>query len=261
MDELAERVLADYLRLTDELAPGVVEGVYLVGSLALDDFHAGVSDIDFVGVLAGDPEPDQVAALAAVHARVAAAWPRPYLDGPYLTRADLAAGPDACGPRPAVHEHAFTAASRFAQDQITWHTLARHGVTVTGPAPAALGVRTGRSALVAWVRGNVASYWRPWTRRYASPLGLLALGDDLPVWGVLGMARMSYTIATGEITSKRGAGEYALRKAVGSERVLAECLRIRRGGGGASLYRSRLARRRGAVAYLRTTIDGLLRPA
>jgi hypothetical protein len=257
MEELAERVLADYLRWTGDLAPGVVEGVYLVGSLALDDFHAGASDIDFVAVMPVDPTPAQVAALAAVHAKVTAAWPRPYLDGLYLTRADLAAGPDACGPRPAVHEHAFTAASAFAQDQITWHTLARHGVTVSGPPPASLGVRTDRAALVAWTRGNVASYWRPWTRRYASPLGLLTLGDGQPAWGVLGISRMAYTIATGEITSKRGAGEYALQKPGASHRILAECLRIRRGDRAPSLYRSRFTRRRDAISYMRTAIDGL----
>ncbi len=212
MNELAGRVLADYVRWTDELAPGVIDGIYVVGSLALDDFHEDTSDIDFVGVLHADPSPEQLAALASVHGKVTAGWRRPYLDGVYLTPADLAAGPRVGTPRPAVHMHEFTAASTFAQDQITWHTLARHGVTVAGVPAGELGIRTDRHELIDWVRGNVADYWRPWVGRYGSLRGLGALGDWPTAWGVLGISRMSYTVATGEITSKRGAGEYALQK-------------------------------------------------
>lgn len=36
---LARRPVAEFLRLADARLPGVVQGLYLVGSIALDDFH------------------------------------------------------------------------------------------------------------------------------------------------------------------------------------------------------------------------------
>jgi hypothetical protein len=39
-----------YLRLLDERLPGRVTGLYLVGSVALDAYQPGQSDIDFVAV-------------------------------------------------------------------------------------------------------------------------------------------------------------------------------------------------------------------
>jgi len=57
---LARRPVAEFLRLADARLPGVVQGLYLVGSIALDDFHTGVSDVDFLAVTA---EPLDDAAL------------------------------------------------------------------------------------------------------------------------------------------------------------------------------------------------------
>jgi hypothetical protein len=42
------RVCAAYLDRADRLAPGLVEGLYLEGSIALGDYRPGVRDIDFV---------------------------------------------------------------------------------------------------------------------------------------------------------------------------------------------------------------------
>jgi hypothetical protein len=39
-----DRVVTRYLALVDAAAPGVVEGLYLVGSVALDDFHPRSSE-------------------------------------------------------------------------------------------------------------------------------------------------------------------------------------------------------------------------
>ena len=39
-----------YLRAVDDAAPGLVEGLSVVGSVALDDYHPAISDIDLVAV-------------------------------------------------------------------------------------------------------------------------------------------------------------------------------------------------------------------
>ena len=45
-----ESVVNAYLRSIDEEAPGLIEGLYLTGSVALGEFRASTSDIDFLAV-------------------------------------------------------------------------------------------------------------------------------------------------------------------------------------------------------------------
>jgi hypothetical protein len=45
---LVRRTVSAYLAALNAEAPGLVEGLYLVGSGALGDFRPGVSDIDYV---------------------------------------------------------------------------------------------------------------------------------------------------------------------------------------------------------------------
>ncbi len=77
-----------------------------------------------------------------------------------------------------------------------------------------------------------------------------------PAWGVLGVSRLHYTLATGAIASKCGAGEYA-REAFDPRwrHIIDECLRIRRGGPGRARYRSPFARRRAALDFVAMAID------
>ena len=44
--------LGTYLDIADSVAPGLVEGLYVVGSYALGDWTEGTSDIDIVAVTA-----------------------------------------------------------------------------------------------------------------------------------------------------------------------------------------------------------------
>jgi hypothetical protein len=45
-----EHVLHRYLMWVDNVLPGLVEGLYLIGSTALSDYQPGVSDVDFIAV-------------------------------------------------------------------------------------------------------------------------------------------------------------------------------------------------------------------
>jgi hypothetical protein len=82
------------------------------------------------------------------------------------------------------------------------------------------------------------------------------LGTWAPAWGVLGVSRLHYTLATGEITSKEGAGLHARRTCSARwHRIIDECLRIRRGDRGRSLYLNPLTRRRDALGFMAMGID------
>ena len=234
-------------------APGLIEGFYLVGSIALADFRPHESDIDFVAVMAARPGAAVCDALRKAHGELQARQPRPHIEGVYVTWDDLRRDPDLSAPAPSWHAGRFQT-DCFALNPITWHTLAQSGIAVRGPAPANLNVHTAPAGLAAWTLHNLEVYWRPWHDRSArllSRAGLAALGAWAPAWGVLGVTRLHYTLATGEITSKTTAGNYALATFPARwQRIINECLRIRRGKAGPSLYRTPLARRRDALAYV-----------
>jgi hypothetical protein len=50
LPEQPRQVVSRYLRIVDATLPGLVEGLYVVGSIALGDFQPAVSDVDFVAV-------------------------------------------------------------------------------------------------------------------------------------------------------------------------------------------------------------------
>ena len=253
-------VVEEYLTAVDHAAPGLVEALYLVGSVALDDFRPGASDIDFVAVTPRRLDATGADALRTAHARVSATRRRPYFDGTYLTWDDLRGDPAQASPGAGVHEHRWTTGG--SGNPVTWHELAWHGVAVRGPDRRDIDVRTVPPALVRWTRDNMAGYWRPWHARAQQPvskLGIATLGSWAPAWGVLGVARQRYTIDTGRITSKSGAGLYA-RKVFGLRwhRIIDECLRIRGGSAGQSAYSGPLRRRRDALEFMDMAMTGVL---
>jgi hypothetical protein len=261
---VVREVVDAYLSAVDDVVPGLVEGLYLTGSVALEDFHVGASDVDFVAVTSAKPDDQQVSALRRAHALLTRRHPRPFFDGPYVTWRELARAPGCAEPGPHAFQAGFDHASGSERIPVTWHTVARHGVAVRGPRPHEFEVATDPAELASWTRRNLDEYWRPWWRRHSrllSPPGLAALGRAAPAWGVLGVTRLHYTLATGEITSKSGAGRYA-RTAFdpGWRRIIDECLRLRRGADADLRYGDRLARRRDALDFVAMVIAAAPRP-
>jgi hypothetical protein len=259
MPPAVQAVVDDFLALAGARTPGLVQGLYLVGSVALDDFRPHASDVDFVAVTDGPLSPADVAAVRRVHAALAARHRRPYFDGVYVTWRDLTGDPALAGPGATAHEGRLDPRPGGGCDPVTWHTLADHGVTAHGPRREDVPVWTDRTTLAAWTHRNLDDYWRPWLRRSSrlwSPAGLACVDNWGPVWGVLGVSRLHYTLTTGAITSKHGAGLYA-RETFDQRwrRVVEECLRLRRGEDGKTRYRSPLSRRRDALDFVAMAID------
>jgi hypothetical protein len=259
MHPLVHQVVSTYLSAADREAPGLIEGLYLTGSVVLADFRPLQSDIDFVAVTANRPDALGRAALSRAHAYLQRRHRRPLFEGVYVTWEDLTREPSMVAPAPSVHGGRFHEADRFALNPVTWHTLAKHGVACRGPATTGISVWADPKALAVWTLGNLDSYWRRWCARH-SPLfsraGLASLGTWAPSWGVLGASRLHYTLTTGAITSKDAAGIYALERFPEPwHRVVKECLRIHRDESVPSLYRSPLARRKEALAFMSMAID------
>jgi hypothetical protein len=243
-----EETCATYLDLADRHAPGLVQGLYLQGSIALGDYRPGISDIDFVTVVSGTPD---IRTLQTVHAELRRRHGATCFDGLYVEAGDLSRPPSARPLGPAVHEWRVRAASGFERHLVTWHVLAQSGVTVRGPAVAELGIHTDWPALAAGTLDNLAGYWTRWRDVTArGPVGFSAWATS---WGVLGAARLRHTLAAGRVTAKTEAAGYAL--ATYDERwhrVIREALRVRVGG--PALYRNPLRRRADLLGFLEVVL-------
>jgi hypothetical protein len=251
---LVQDVVRIFLEGIDAEAPGLVEGLYLTGSAVLGDFHPDRSDIDFVAVTATAPDVAQLAALERVHARLRHQRPRPTFDGIYVTWDDLAHDPCHLDRRPHSHEGRFHPSCGGVGNPVTWHTVARYSEACRGPAPSSVDIRADPESLAAWTMGNLDGYWRRYRERAGrllSTRGLVSLSPWAAAWAVLGVSRLHYTLATGEITSKHGAGLYALEAFPSAwHRLVRECLRIREGEWGRPLYVLPTRRRREWRAFV-----------
>jgi hypothetical protein len=218
-----------YLSLTQERAPGLVEGLYLHGSLGFGEWYDGRSDVDFVAVTSTRPDPATLTVLRDVHADHDRSFPRPVLSGLYVTWDDLARPPVGVTGLPGVLEGTWS--HDHGPDPVTWHELAHHGVHVHGPALADVAIHTDVAALRGYSHRNLTEYWEPSLARLAEHREA-ASRPDLVEWFVLGIPRLHHAIATGTLTSKDGAGHYAL-EVFGKRRwrpVVAEALTYRARG-------------------------------
>jgi hypothetical protein len=183
----------------------------------------------------------------------------PFFDGIYVTWDDLADRPTRAESAPYTQGGRFHPHGDGGRNPVTWHTLANHGVVRRGPTLRTVAIFADPADLAAWTLDNLNGYWRRWRERSTRPFskaGLAALGSWSPAWGVLGVSRLHYTLATGGIISKEGAGMYALDAFPERwHRVVHECLRIRRGEDSPSLYRTPMTRRHEALAFIGMVIE------
>ncbi|MDQ2789086.1 MAG: DNA polymerase subunit beta [Pseudonocardiales bacterium] len=269
-------VVRTYLDEIDAHAPGLLEGLYLTGSVAMGDFQPGralsrrgpsgasASDIDFVAVTSRPLTKLDVTAANRAHAQLARNRWRASFDGLYLTWSDLPRDPADVACSAHTHGDQVRTGGQFQANPVVWHELAQHGLAMRGPRPETLRIWTDRDTLTAWSRTNLSTYWRRWQQRSSAPMsraGLACLTSWGPTWGVLGVSRLHYTVSTGLIWSKTDGGRYA-REAFDPHwhRLIDECLRIRRSLPGRSAYRTPLTRRRDALNFIDMVISDVGSP-
>lgn len=205
--------LGTYLDVVDSVAPGLVEGLYVVGSYALDDWQPERSDIDIVAVLAEPANDADFGSLLTAHALLAERQPRPNIDGPYLAWSDLLGAPATGLHRPwTLDGELHHDGECFEINPVTWYTLATYGVTVRGPAVGQLNVWHEVEDRVRFVIDNLSTYWHQLADSVVEACETPTHTFDLASfeWCALGALRLHYTAFTGDVTSKRGAGEYGI---------------------------------------------------
>jgi aminoglycoside adenylyltransferase-like protein/nucleotidyltransferase-like protein len=202
--------------LLDELVSGIraalgdnLAGVYLRGSLALGDFDAATSDVDFFTVTERPVSEVEFAALAALHARLSAS-DNPFgdqLEGTYIDRA--AARRYQPGRRfPTIGRGETLAWSEHGANWVLERWAAReHSVTLLGPDPRDLIAPVAAHELQQAVRDRLPD-WAEFARATDDPDWHTHRGEKAYV--VETMCRALCTLETGELRSKPQAVAWAL---------------------------------------------------
>ncbi|WP_405983329.1 hypothetical protein [Streptomyces sp. NBC_00872] len=232
----AQQVTDTFLAAIDHFAPGLVRGLYLHGSLGFGEFYADRSDVDFVALLAARPDSDALEALAASHRQVSRRHGRPHFDGFHVLAEDLVRSPMDCPDVPCAQAGVCQDAGRFDVNPVTWHELARHGVTLRGPALTEADVWTNDSALRAYTHDNLTTYWTG-VADTLTEHPEEASSSEATEWCVLGVSRLHHLLATGTLASKSGGGRHALNVFEPAwHPIITEALRARETPGTASAY-------------------------
>ncbi len=244
--------LERYQDLLGQRVPQLVAALYVHGSIALDAFDEGISDIDFIAVLNRVADDSKISALTQVHRALAAEFPRSPLEGSYLQWHHLGHSAQEIGPYPCYHDRRFHPSAHHDINPVTWWMLKNRAVIIFGPSPATLGFVADWQDVRAYMLANLNTYWAAFTKR---PIRLAYLLSDEGVqWAVLGICRLLYGLQEGTMISKRLAGEYALTHVPPYWHALVREALDLRAGIKAPYYQSRLARASTSVAFLKYII-------
>ncbi len=230
LPDAVRSAMTTWLAVHDHAAPGVVEGLYLVGSAALDDWQPR-SDVDIVAFVADPTDADVISGLEAAHLAFRSDPGLPVVDGPFLAWADVSSPPLAM-QRPWSLDGDFRFDGEcFEINPVTWSTLSTRGVAVRGPVPDQLEVALDADERRRWVRDNVDTYWRGVLRQVQAALDSEPDREEFDAaileWCALGIARMAFTGETALVTSKTGAGVWAIERYPTHQDVLSAAIAVR----------------------------------
>jgi hypothetical protein len=190
-------------------------GMYLYGSLVGGDFDPQRSDVDFV-VVTADALPDKmIAALEALHARIAASgstaltgagskWAAK-LEGAYVPQQTLRRHNPIAPPCPHINEGHFYLAPLGSDWVLQRHIIREQGVVVAGPAPQTLIDPVQPDELRRAVLGFLREWWAPMLHDPDPRLH----GGEYQAYAVLTMCRALYTLQYGTVVSKPVAARWA----------------------------------------------------
>lgn len=257
--EKAKEIIKEHISRIETDLPNFLEGYYIYGSASLGAFDYGTSDIDFIAVVKRKATEEDINVLKKVHEDMYKRHKKTILDGMYVRKDDL--GPvkkseDTCL---RFNDGKFYGYKKFDKNSIDAYQLKKYGVPMKGQGMELLDYTVDWNILIHNMRDNINTYWVNWMNSCKKLSSIRFIGSFLSLklieWGVLGVTRLYYTFRENDMTSKMGAGEYALKLVPEKwHRIINESMRLRKGIKG-SYYKSIVERRRDALAYMEHIIQ------
>ncbi|HEX5505864.1 MAG TPA: aminoglycoside adenylyltransferase domain-containing protein [Thermomicrobiales bacterium] len=182
-------------------------GLCLYGSLSLGDFDPESSDVDFLVVTEGELPGETLAALAALHRRIAASglpWSN-RLEGSYIPRGAVRRYDPVNATHPTIGADWDFGPGRHGRNWVLERAIVRErGVALWGPPPATLIDPVSPEDLRAAVRAMLHDFW---ARQLADPDWLRP--RHYQAFAILTMCRALYTLEHGAVASKPVAAAWA----------------------------------------------------
>ncbi|WEG12558.1 DUF4111 domain-containing protein [Pullulanibacillus sp. KACC 23026] len=240
-----QEMLTDYLKGLEETFADSVRGVYLHGSLALNDFDS-CSEVDFVSMLDHDLNCEEMALLTDLHSDISDKYPHRIMQGSYINWSDqkdssclplmdrLRTENDKKVSAPYFDGFMMTMSAKENVNPVTWWVLKQNGIPLKGPEPVDLPFKLNEEDLVDYVYENMQVYWKKrvekfWQAAYheaSLPQNEL---DGEVAWTVLGLLRQLYTLREQKVISKLSAADYGLQHLPEAfHTIIKEAVRIRK---------------------------------
>lgn len=227
----ANKIVTDFVEEISRIKPSFVDGIYLTGSLPMNDFYSNKSDIDFIVLCKSLPDKKTFSQLQCIHKKMAKRFNKPDLSGSYLTSISLLANPTTSIKTLSFHEGALRYGT-FEMAPVSLAELKSNAITILGQKAEALQIDINQDDLNSFLYNNMNSYWKKWVDQHSSYFNrklLLLLFPRFTEWSVLGVARQLCTLHTGRIVSKTEAGLYCLQQLPDKfHSIIKEALEIRK---------------------------------
>ncbi|MFB4159205.1 nucleotidyltransferase domain-containing protein [Geomicrobium sp. JSM 1781026] len=179
----ATHIMQKYIGKLKHKFPNELIGVYVHGSLALDEYRPDVSDIDFVTVIREPFTREQIDQLGPLH--------HPEMEGIYVRADDVGKTRSS-----VVYVNGKQPAMIRGVPPVTWWLLEKKGIRLYGPPYDVFQSRTTDEQLVHYVKENMNTYWR----HHPAPVT-----EEDVYWCLSGVLRQWYTLEHRDIISKRAA--------------------------------------------------------
>ena len=208
----ASEILQELIAEITTLNAGFIIGMYVTGSIPLNDFHPNKSDIDFVILCNELPSATFRSELEQLHKKIDRNFNTTRLNGCYITHSGLNVH-NAATTKTLYYREGRMKESIFEMVPITLYELKTTAITLRGIPAEKLPVVVETNDVNKFLFKNINAYWKNWiTKNSFFTIHQLQIifFPRLTEWVVLGIARQFYTLKTGKITSKTKAGLYCL---------------------------------------------------
>ncbi|GAB0167628.1 DUF4111 domain-containing protein [Lysinibacillus sp. CTST325] len=207
-----QKILNDYITLFQNKIPNTLEGFYLHGSIALNAFINGSSDIDFIAVVNRSLTEEDAKVISELHKELNRKYKDTGMDGCYLLVEDIGKKQSEVNGCLNVNE-GKTNWGNDTINPITWWILKNKGITILGADAATYNFNVDERVLDDYVLENMNSYWSSRLKKIKKYKAFLIPNKlvDLEVeWSVTGILRQFYTLQEQDIVSKVDACKYAI---------------------------------------------------
>jgi len=251
-------IIEEYLNKVDSRLPNLVVGLYIYGSISLGAYTKGLSDIDFLAVTDHIISKSELAVLKKIHLEIKKKFKDTDFMGYYVLVNELEDNYNQKN-NPFFVDGVLKEYEKFDFNSIDAYQLKKFGITIRGKEISDYSFSINMDELLKMMKVNLNTYWVNWlrgSRNLLSPMGLVTIFSLNAIdWGVLGVTRQYYSFMNRDITSKEGAGEYALLNLPEKwHKIVRESMRQRKGIA-KSYYTSPYRRKKDMIQYMDFIIE------